>query len=148
MKCAAELIAMAKEAENRRANGSQTIEWCETTLSKYLERQAKYNKNFAHGGWTWEYAWREETGDVMHFDRTKSLCNLRPLLPYHTYANGKPSFTPSEDPDDELNFFVIQKYCKKHCIEVEFQEDNYMEYGSGCRSGVRLRFRLSPDCFK
>jgi hypothetical protein len=148
MKCAAELIAIAKEAEYRSANGIQTIEWCETVLSKYLESQAKYNKNFAHGGWTWEYVWSEKTGHAMHLDYTKGLYNLRPLLPYYTYANGECSFTPSDDPDDELNFFVIQKYCKKHCIEVEFQENNYKEYGSGCRSGIRLRFRLSPECFK
>lgn len=120
MKCAAELIAIAKEAEYRSANGIQTIEWCETILSKYLEYQAKYNKNFARGRWTWEYAWREEAGDVMHFDETKSLCNLRPLLPYYTYANGKPSFTPSDDL--ELDFLLFTNIVESIVLKCNFKK--------------------------
>jgi hypothetical protein len=158
MKCAAELMMIARNAEEARAIekakeeerkrqrdaivAKQTINWCETILSKYLEKCAITDASFSKGNWSSEY------GKGMHFDNFWGLNRLRPLLPYRAYANGKPSFTSSNNLDDELSFFVIQEYCKKHCVEAEFQKSNYMEYGFGCHSSVRLRFRLSPECFK
>lgn len=158
MKCAAELMMIARNAEDARAIekakeeerkrqrdaivAKQTIKWCETVLSKYLEKCAANDPYFSKGNWSSEY------DESMHFDNFWGSNRLRPLSPYYKYANGTPSFISSPDPDKELNFSVIREYCRKYCIEVQASYRGYMRYGLGRQSGVQLQFRLSPECFK
>ena len=155
MKCAAELIQIARDAENARAIerakeeerkrqraivvAKQTINWCETALSKFLEKLAENDPPFSKGYWS---------SHGICFDNFLGLNRLRPLVSYYKYANGKPSFTSSSDPNKELDFAVIQEYCRKYCVEVQTSNHEYMEYGFGRHFGVKLLFRLSPECFK
>ncbi len=155
MKCATELMALAKEGETLRlleevenlekarlqaiARAKYTLEWCETVLSNYLEKYALNHAGFGKGEWSYEFS----NGHSMHFDIQDSY--LRHLQPYHKYANGQRSFRPC---GEYLDKQVIIDYCAKHCIEVRSRQNNYKMYGSGVRYGVELEYRISPECFQ
>ena len=158
MKCAIELLAIAKEAEALRvieaqakieearlaalARRKRTIEWCEEVLAGYLEKKAINSPCFASGSWTWESG----DGHPMHFD-TYGIDHklIRPLKKYLTYANGTPSFIGE---GDYLDVDVITEYCQQFCIEVKAKSWNYLRYGWGAQPGVELSFRISPECLK
>ena len=156
MKCAIELMAIAKEAETLRlekevkaieearqqaiARAKRTVEWCETVLSLYLEKYAINNKYFGQGNWSYEFG----EGHPMHFE-TNYRGHLRPLRPYSKYANGQMSYTPYGEPLDEQ---VIIDYCAKHCFEVRSRSRRFKEYGRGVRDGLELEYRISPECFQ
>jgi hypothetical protein len=119
MKCALELVAIAKEAERQRAveelrrqeeerriaekARKRTIEWCETVLSNYLEQYARKNLSFSEGAWTHEYG----KGHMMHFSGEKRLYPLREES--IRYANGDYSYTVASA--EYLDLETIVKYC-------------------------------------
>ena len=158
MKCAIELLAIAKEAEalhvieeqakiekarlEALARRKRTIEWCEEVLANYLEKQAICWKPFASGSWTWEVS----DGTVMHFHacdyERKILC---PLKYDRKYADGRKAFVPY---GDTIDADVVAEYCKQFCIEVQVKSRNYFRYGWGAGSGAELQFRISPECLK
>lgn len=156
MKCALELVAIAKEAERQRAveelrrqeeerriaekARKRTIEWCETVLSNYLEQYARKNLSFSEGAWTHEY----DKGHMMHFSGEKCLYPLREES--IRYANGDYSYTVASA--EYLDLETIVKYCAQFCIEVKAYSCNYMSYGIGSRKGTELCFRISPECLK
>lgn len=156
MKCALELVAIAKEAERQRAveelrrqeeerriaekARKRTMEWCETVLSNYLEQYARKNLSFSEGAWTYEYG----KGHVMHFSGEKHLYPLREESV--RYANGDYSYVVASA--EYLDLETIVKYCAQFCIEVRAESHGYMSYGCGYRNGTRLRFRISPECLK
>ena len=156
MKCAIELMAMAKEAENLRlekeakdleeaclqaiARAKRTVEWCEAVLSPYLEKYAINHESFGQGMWSWEYG----DGHPMHF-AVNYQGHLLPLHQYFKYANGQMSYTSYGEPLDKQ---VIIDYCAKHCLEVRSRIRNYKKYGGGVRSGLELEYRISPECFQ
>lgn len=156
MKCAIELLAIAKEAEALRvieeqakiekarlealARRKRTIEWCEEVLASYLEKQAICWKPFATGSWTWECG----DGNEMHFDSygcDRKL--LRPLRYDRKYADGRKAFVGT---GDYLDVDVITEYCTQFCIEVKVKARNYYRYGWGVELGAELQFRISPEC--
>lgn len=156
MKCAIELMAIAKEAETLRlekeakaieearlqaiARAKRTVEWCETVLSPYLEKYAINNKRFGQGEWSYEYG----DGHPMHFE-VDYRGHLRPLRKYTKYANGQMSYTSYGEPLDKQ---VIIDYCAKHCIEVRSRVNRFKEYGRGVCEGLELEYRISPECFQ
>lgn len=146
MKCAMELIAIANEAkiqkeiqeQARQAQLEQsTIAWCESTLAKYLEKQAMTYSALCEGRWTFEFG----AGNPMHFDKTNNI--LRPLEEGTTYANGNPSWKPSSI---ELRYDTIIQHCKKHCFDVLLEELDYPRWGFGVVKGIVLKFRITPEC--
>ena len=156
MKCALELMAIAKEAEALRlekeakaieearlqaiARAKHTVEWCETVLSPYLEKCAINNKRFAQGEWSYEYG----DGHPMHFE--VNYCgHLRPLHEGIRYANGQMSYFSY---GKSLDRQVIIDYCAKHCIEVRSRAKQFKEYGRGVCDGLELEYRISPECFQ
>ena len=156
MKCALELVAIAKEAERERVMEEmrrqeeerriaerarkRTVEWCETVLSDYLEQYARKNLSFSKGEWTHEYG----RGHTMHFSGEKRLYPLRQEST--RYANGDYSYTTASS--EYLDLETIVKHCAQFCIEVEAYSFSYMSYGIGSRRGTVLRFRISPECLK
>lgn len=156
MKCAMELVAIAKEAEYQRTVEEmrrqeeekrlaeqarmRTMEWCETVLSDYLEQYAKKDPSFSEGAWTYESG----LGHMLHFSGKERLYPLREES--IRYANGERSYRVASA--EYLDFETIVKYCAQFCIEVRAEPCGYMRYGMGYRAGTELRFRISPECLK
>lgn len=156
MKCALELVTIAKEAERRHAMEearrqeeerriaekvrARTIKWCETVLSNYLEQYADKNFSFGKGAWTYEPG----DGHIMHFSGTERLYPLR--KDGIVYANGDDSCMIASA--ECLDFETIAEYCSQFCIEAKAESWGYMCYGTGYHKGTRLRFRISPECLR
>lgn len=158
MKCGLELMELAKQAEEQKrlkaiadAKAAEeahrkiiknTIHWCDTTLSDYLEKAAR------RGDLTTRTFFYTYSSEVMHFGGYENIHGfvdeLRPLRKDSTrYANGDFSYSKS---GLYLDTETIINYCKEHCILVQIERANYKSYGAGLCDGFRLGFKLSPEC--
>lgn len=159
MKCGLELMAIAKEVESMRltaeverldearaelmARKTNTINWCETVLSAWLEEQIVKGHCY-NNGFVWNY------GDDMRFasldggERTV----LQPLVRLsrnYDYADGEHSYSPA---GVILDVPTIVEHCAKHCIKVIVEPSNYKLYGCGAQWGAKLSFRLNAQCIE
>lgn len=158
MKCGLELMAIAKELESMRltaeakrleearaelmARKANTINWCETVLSAWLEEQIVQGRYYK--GMIWSH------GDDMRFaslnggERTV----LQPLVRLgrnYDYANGEHSYSHT---GIILDVPTIVEHCAKHCIKVIVEPSNYKLYGCGAQWGAKLSFRLDAQCIE
>lgn len=159
MKCGMELLAITKEAERLKelrrleeqaeaerlmqVRKEETIQWCDTVLSEYLEKLAfKGELSLDH------FSWEPSSSIEMKFYRAgrynKEDETLRPLKKSSkTYSDGSPSmYIDSLYLDTE----TIVTYCEEHCILVKLSTCNYRIFGSGWKTGTTLQFKLSPEC--
>lgn len=158
MKCGMELMELARQAEERKrlqaiadAKAAEerhrklvknTIYWCDTVLSDYLEKAA------IQGNLTAKDFFFNRSGISMWFHghvwSDGSMSDFQPLkLSSKQYANGDRSYIEDYP---SLDVETIISYCKEHCILVRIERANYKSYGAGVCDGFRLGFKLSPEC--
>lgn len=158
MKCGLELMAIAKEVESMRlakeakrleearaelmARKANTIKWCETVLSAWLEEQVV--QGHCYNGVIWSY------GNDMRFASLNGghRTVLQPLVRLdkkYDYANGEHSYAPD---GVILDVSTIIEHCAKHCIEVTVTPSNYKLYGCGVQWGAKLSFRFNAQCIE
>ena len=97
---------------------TKTIEYCDTELNDYFVNLAENRKPLS---------WSRK----IHISEDR-LGNVRFCFLYQdtVYANGTPSFTPTE------NYFDLQsfiEYLTAHCFKIEEKESCYRSYGCGSR---------------
>lgn len=159
MKCAMELMELARQAEglriiekNKRAEEmlleaqkrkERTIEWCDTILSDYLARQAVLgNLNDKRFTDTWYSDLEMKFSSVSGSDM-KIIEPLVQMSSKWDYADGKHSYQGNGKP---LDTDTIVSYCQEHCIQVKIRRSDYKRYGWGLCYGAELSFKLIPAC--
>ena len=126
MKCGLELMAIAKEVESMRlaaeakrleearaelmARKANTIKWCETVLSAWLEEQVV--QGHCYNGVIWSYGNDMRFASLNGGHRTV-LQSLVRLDKKYDYANGEHSYAPD---GIILDVPTIIEHCAKHAV--------------------------------
>ncbi len=151
MKCAAELIAIKKQAEYEhqmemrrkddecRARQAElkiiAINYCEEYIGNKLETLAKENKSMI-----------VRIDGIVRTDRLGKEYFYRLIETPNSYANGNSSFDP--DMSNPLDLSAIVEYLDKFCIKVTSRVQYYDRYGWGSIEGLELEIKPDPLCQK
>lgn len=151
MKCAAELIAIKKQAEyehlmeirrkDEECRARQVelkavaIDYCENYIGNELETLARANQSM--------YICLD---GIIGTDRLGKEYFYRLVETPNCYANGKSSFDP--DMKNPLDLSAIIEYLDKFCIKVTSRVQYYDRYGWGSIKGLMLEIKPDPLCQK
>lgn len=147
MKCMAEILAIRLEAEmeyqaeqkrlDEEANLKllerieKTIQFCETTINKHFEEQAKRRvTNFYY-----------DTKCVVEKDRLGNKQIILLDIDSVRYANGDISKSPSAT--KRYDYETLINYLAQFCYKVEFTDSSYKTYGSGSHKCLILTVKFA-----
>lgn len=108
----------------------KTIEFCETTINKHFEEQAKRRvTNFYY-----------DTDCVVDKDRLGNKQIVLLEIDSVRYANGNISKSPSRT--KRYDYETLINYLAQFCYKVEFTESSYKTYGSGSHNCLKLTVKF------